>query len=345
MTRARITLMSMALVAISAAALIIVAAFAVRPAAAGYLLALNYSAAFPLGALALRMIHRLTGGAWGEALDPVLRPLSLTTPALLVLAIPVLLAAPALFSWTHGAGAERSVGEIYLNAGAYAVRSLVALGGLSVFAAILPAPGHRGGALIAAVGLVFYAIAVSVLGLDWVLATEAPFFSTSFGASVAFTQLLAALACAAVFAQRDGAIADLGALMLVVTLGITYTDFMAVLVMWYGDVPAKVFWFAERVDAPWRAFAIAAFLLASAAPIVLLLFARMRASRAALRGIGGSSLAGLAFYQSWLLAPPFGTAVLATGVLALALMVALMTALVTSGWAERLEARGRPAHG
>ena len=85
---------------------------------------------------------------------------------------------------------------------------------------------------------------------------------------------------------RERELPDLGALMLVVTLGITYTDFMAVLVMWYGDVPSKVFWFVERVREPWLALAIAAFIITSLVPIALLMFARVRANRAALRVIG-----------------------------------------------------------
>ena len=37
---------------------------------------------------------------------------------------------------------------------------------------------------------------------------------------------------------------DLGGLMLAVILGLIYIDFMAVLVIWYGDLPRKVDWFA-----------------------------------------------------------------------------------------------------
>ena len=44
--------------------------------------------------------------------------------------------------------------------------------------------------------------------------------------------------------------------MLAVTLGLTYIDFMAVLVIWYGNLPDKVDWFvAPHRDHPgigWR---------------------------------------------------------------------------------------------
>jgi len=344
MKRARICLV---VAATAAAALVGVALFEPRLAAAGWLLALTYISAFPIGSLALLMIHRLTGGRWGEALEPLLRPLSRTTPLLLLLVIPVLIASPVLFSWTHNHSDEitRSVRLVYLNVPAYVLRSLIALAGLSVLAFILPAAGTSSAPLIAGAGLVFYGIAVTFLGLDWVLTVEAPFFSTSFGASVAFTQLLATLAFAAVFGPRARAFPDLGALMLVVTLGITYTDFMAMLVIWYGDVPSKVFWFVERIREPWLALAVATVIITSLIPIPLLMFARVRVNRTALRYIGACNLIGLAIYQSWLLAPAFGLWTIATALLALLTMSALAAAIVASGWIEKAATRWRTAHG
>ena len=282
MTHARILCI---VAAFAIAVLIVVAVSAPREAASGWLLAFTYIAAFPLGSLALLMIHRLTGGNWGEALEPVLRPLALTTPLLVLLIIPVLVATPILFPWQHGANGEvtQSVRLLYLNIPSYAARSLLALAGLSGLAFFLPAAEDRAAPFIAGIGLVFYGLVVNYIGLDWILAAEPVFFSTSFGASVAFAQLLSALALAAIVAPRGHSLPDLGALLLVLTLAITYTDFMAVLVMWYGDVPSKVFWFVERVREPWLAIAVAAFIITSLVPIALLIFARVRTSRVALR--------------------------------------------------------------
>jgi hypothetical protein len=327
------------------AALVVAAIFAGRMTAAGWLLALTYASLFPIGSLALLMIHRLTGGRWGEGLEPLLRPLSLATPLLLVFVIPVLVAAPTLFNWQHGFSGEvtHSVRLIYLNIPSYVARALIVLAGWSVFAYILPEPQAPSARLIAGLGLLFHGIAVTVIGFDWILVAQPEFVSTSFGASVAFTQLLAALALAAVLAPRN--LPDLGALMLVVALGITYTDFMAVLVMWYGDVPAKVFWFADRLVEPWRALAVAAFVLASLMPIVLLVFARVRASPGALRFVGACCLAGLAVYQIWLLAPAFGAGIIATAAIALGAMAAFLTLLATARWPGRFVYRRSASHG
>ncbi len=344
MTRVRTML---AVAAFAMAALIVISMSAPREAASGWLLAFTYIAAFPLGSLALLMIYRLTGGSWGEALEPILRPLALTTPLLVLFVIPVLIAAPILFTWPHGANGEVNHGVrlIYLNLPSYAARSLIALAGLSIFAFILPEAENRAAPFIAAIGLVFYGLIVNLVGLDWVLATEPVFFSTSFGASVAFAQLLSALALAAVAAPRGRSLPDLGALLLVLTLAITYTDFMAVLVMWYGDVPSKVFWFVERVREPWLAIAVAAFIVTSLVPIALLLFARVRTNCVALRFIGGDSLIGLAVYQSWLLAPAFGLATIGTALLALVAMTALIAAAIAEGWMQEISRRWSNVHG
>jgi hypothetical protein len=345
MRKSPLVLLTIAVLA--TAVLVVIVFIAPRMAAAGWLLAFTYVAAFPIGSLALIMIHRLTGGRWGEALDPLLRPLAQTMPVLLLLVLPVLVASPALFPWAHGGGdaVTHSVRVIYLNIPAYAVRSFIALAGLCVLAYLVPGAEGRAAPLCAGVGLVFYGIAIIFMGLDWLLAAEAPFFSTSFGASVAFTQLLSALALAAIAGPRKRDLPDLGALMLVVTLGITYTDFMAVLVMWYGDVPSKVFWFVERMREPWLTLAISAFIATSLIPIASLMFARVRASRAALRAIGALSLTGLAIYQSWLLAPAFGLAALGTAALALVAMAALVGGAIAGGWTQHFAYRWRTAHG
>jgi hypothetical protein len=332
--------------ALAAAALVAIAFFEPRIAASGWLLAFTYISAFPLGSLAWLMIHRLTGGRWGEALAPFLEPVARTTPLLLLLVIPALVAMPILFPWVDSHNSiSPSVQAVYLNPPSYAIRSLFALAGWSALAFIIPSARGRTAPLLAGIGLTFHGIAVTLVAQDWLLAAEPPFISTSFGASVAFTQLLAALALAAVSAPRGLRLPDLGGLMLVVTLGITYTDFMAVLVMWYGDVPSKVFWFAERIQQPWRGFAVAIFILTSLIPVVLLMFARVRVSRAALRFVGALSLSGLALYQAWLLAPAFGVKALGTALLALIAMGGISASAILGGWLPAFSYPPRRANG
>ncbi len=319
----------LAMAAIAAAGMMIVAVFAPRIAAAGWLVGFVFWSQIPLGSLMLLMIHRLTGGRWGEALYPALAPAARLVPLLFLLIIPVFIAIPVLDPWSHRAGdVKPDVLSYYLNTPFFIGRSLIAITGWSVLAFLLPRTSGRPGQFVAAVGLVFHCVVISVVSIDWVLSLEPPFISSSFGASMAITQLIAALAWAILRAPRamvDQVTGDLGGLLLAFVLGITYVDFMAFLVMWYSDLPSRLFWFVERNA--WSPLAAAAFVLGSAAPILALLLAPVRNGTRELRTVAISVLAGLVFYYAYLIVPPFGARALATAALAVIVIGLLVAAL------------------
>jgi hypothetical protein len=309
--------------------IIIVAIFAPGIAAAGWLVAFVFWSQIPLGSLMLMMIHRLTGGRWGDALYPALAPAVRLVPLLFLLIIPVFIAIPVLDPWSHRAGdIKPDVLSYYLNTPFFIARSLIAIAGWSVLAFLLPRTTGRPGQLVAAVGLVFYCVVISVVSVDWVLSLEPPFISSSFGASMGITQLIAALAWAALrapLAADRQVTGDVGGLLLAFVLGITYVDFMAFLVMWYSDLPSRMFWFVQR-DA-WVALASAGFVFASAVPILALLLARVRNHIRPLRAVAISVLAGLAFYYAYLIVPPFGARTLGAAALAIIVIGLVVAAL------------------
>jgi len=345
--RRRLTILLIAAI-LSTAALVVIAVIATPLAAAGWLIGIYYVGAIPLGSLALLMIHRLTGGGWGEAIRPLIVPAAACLPLLALLFIPILIAQPVLYPWFAGASQVKpGVAHLYLNGWLFTARALVAFVGWSALALILPRTSGRAGQLLAAFGLVFYAVSISLVSVDWVLSAEPVFISTSFGASIAFMQLLAALAFAALLAPADlekQSRRDVGGLMLAVTLGLTYIDFMAVLVMWYGDIPDKVNFFVERDASPWKYIAAGAFVFSSVIPVLMLLLSRVRASRAALCFVAGSILAGLALYVAWLLAPAYGPWSLATAALATIALTCAFLALLSTDWPTALLYRARTTH-
>jgi hypothetical protein len=256
----------------------------------------------------------------------------------------VFVAIPALFPWSaRTADVKPDVLAAYLNMPLFVMRSLIALVGWTLLAYQVPRLPGRRGQLFAAVGLVFHCIVIGAIGVDWFLSLEPPFRSSSFGASLAVTQLIAALAFALVLAPEDEETAgDLGGLLLAFVLGITYIDFMAVLVIWYGDVPSTTAWFVLRDRLPWSALAAAAFALGAALPIFALFPARVRNSRALLRGVAGCVLVGLLCYNAYLIAPPFGALALVPAVLATAAIGLLLIGLTLGRLMPHPE---RPAYG
>lgn len=336
--------MLMIIAAIAAAALLVVGFVSPRLAAAGWLIAFVVVSAIPLGSLAWLMIARLTGGHWAECLRPVFEPAAVRIPLLAILFVPVLFALPLLYPWVADSSVVKpDVAALYLNIPLFILRAGVAFAGWGAIALVLQRLSGRGGILLAATGLVFHTVMMTLLSIDWILSAEPAFISTSFGATIVVTQMLAALAFAALFAPGldDGTVRDLGGLLLTLTLGVTYLNFMAVLVIWYGDLPAKVFWFVERVREPWNALAVAAFVVGSVVPILMLLLRRVRASRSALRAVACSSLAGIALYDAWLLAPTFGVWALGTAALATIAMSSASIVIVRADWLSRLFVRAR----
>jgi hypothetical protein len=304
-----------------AAVLLIVAALLEpRAAAAGWLIGFAFWGQILIGSLTLVMIHRLTGGSWGEIAAPIVEPATAAVPLLILLAVPLFIAVPVLYPWfNHSEAIKPDVVSYYLNVPSFIVRALLALVGWSALALLLPRVNGRTGTLLAAQGLVFHALIISSVSIDWYLSLEAPFTSSSFGASVAISALVGALAWIALTAplpENDPAIGDIGGLFLATILGITYIDFMAVLVIWYGDLPREEIWFVERDHWPWSALAAAAFVLASVLPVLALLLAKVRRSRRPLRAVGASVLVGLACYDVYLIAPPAGGRAVLTALLA-----------------------------
>jgi hypothetical protein len=279
---------------------------------------------------------------------PAIEPLTAMIPLLFVLILPLFLAIPLLYLWASGSGAVKpDVLTGYLNMPWFIARSLIVLAGWSALALLLPRLAGARGLVLAAVGLAFHALVIGPIGFDWILSIEPSFASSSFGASLAITQLIAALAFALVLApapEGEPAIGDLGGLLLAFTLGITYVDFMAVLVLWYGDVPRTVAWLVARDHQPWIALAIASFFLVSLIPFGALILARVRHSRSALRILGAGVLVGLFCYHAYLVAPPFGAATLLPALLATIAIGSLLAALVARPGRVALTGR-RPVYG
>lgn len=301
--------------------LIVISYFSPKIGAAGWLTGFTFWMQILSGSLVLVMIHRLTGGRWGQAIAPVVAPATAAVPSLILLAVPLLISIPVLYPWPHGADQVKSdVLSYYLNIPSFVVRSVIALVGWSALAWFMPRLADDRGRLVAALGLVFYALTISSVSIDWFLALEAPFTSSSFGAGVAIAALVSALAWAAtVMPEPDdsSATGDVGGLLLATILGLTYIDFMAVLVIWYSDLPREEIWFVERIPWLWTALAIIAFLLTSLIPTLALLLSRVRNGPRPLRRVGICTLCGVAIYNAYLIAPPAGAAALLTSLIAL----------------------------
>ncbi|MHB2207931.1 hypothetical protein [Methylobacterium sp. CM6257] len=277
--------------------------------ARGWLLAWLTWSTVPVGSLVLMLIHRVTGGRWGESLAPALRPAAALVPLAALAFLGVALGLPALYPWAADPGTVKpGVAELYLDPALFDLRAAVTLVGWSVLALLCLA--GRCGALAAGLGLSFYGLTISLVAVDWILSAEPHFTSSAFAASFALHQILAALAWAAVASPAgldEERASDLAGLILATLLGVLYMGLMSYIVAWYGDLPEKSVWYLKRGTGPWIAVLLAALAAGGILPFAALLFTRIRRSAASLRVVGLLVLVGVALHLAWYVLPAYET--------------------------------------
>jgi hypothetical protein len=319
-----------------------------KAATGGWLTAFLFWSGVPLGGLLALMIHALTGGRWGVRFAPELITTAAAIPLMALLSVPMLAALPGFYPWVFGhGGVHADVHRWYLNAPFFIGRTALAFVGWSALAFVLPRLAGAPAAILAGLGLIFHGVMISIVGYDWVLSLDPHFTSSSFGATLAFAQLASALAFTAVVARDDGdpAFADLGGLRLAALLGLVYMYFMALLIVWYGDVPERVQWFVDRTQAPWIVVAVFAFLLGSVVPIFSLFLGRWRRNPRALRIVGLVALLGIVLFDACLVAPAFGPLALGAAALATIAIGALLVSFLAMPWAQAPLRHWRMRHG
>jgi hypothetical protein len=317
--RQRLALLSAACAAIALVAYAIVFGAA---AAGGWLCAFVLISMIPIGSLALLLVHGISGGQWGRDLAPVLVPAARCIALLFLGFLPILLFRSVIFHW-EALDLPQDVLSLYLNPLFFDARTLVAL---AIWSALAWCNAWRS-QLFAAVGLVVHLIVMTLIPADWVLSLRPGSTSAGFGLGFGIEQIAASLAFAAVLAPqgRDPhADRDLAGLILTALLGTMYFVYMQFIVIWYGNIPDKVHWYAVRASDGWPLLALAAFMFGAALPFLAILNPVVRRSTGALRVVGLLVLSGIALHVAWLTAPAFGGFVLFPAVLATLLMALLL---------------------
>lgn len=273
----------------------------------GWLVAFAIWGGVPVGSMLLLLIHRLTGGDWGPAMAPILRPAAALVPVVAVGFVPILCGLPHVYPWAaQPSTIPADVARWYLNGPSFTIRALITLGGWSFLgiAFTVGTPSR----LFAALGLAFFGLTISMVGVDWYLSLQPRYTSSAFAVMIAVQYLLAALAFGAVIAPptlEGRAVGDIGALLIAALLGVVYLEYMAYVVAWYGDLPDKAAWYLARSGPVWRLVIGLAFTGGSIVPFLMLLIERTRRSRSGLRVAGALILIGIALHVAWLLVPAF----------------------------------------
>jgi hypothetical protein len=259
----------------------------------GYMLWLGIA----LGSMGLMMIHHLSGGAWGMVVRRVWEASSRTLPLLTVLFIPVVLGMNRLYPWTHS---ELMQGDeilrhktAYLNPTSFILRSAFYFVGWNLIAWRMTALSRaqdegnveatRSMQWLSGGGLVFLALSITFVGVDWFMSLNPDFYSTMFGflfmnylglAGLAFTIIMAAYLrkvepTSALF--RPSHFADYGKLTLAFVMMWAYFQFSQYLLVYAANLKDEIPYVLTRIDGGWQYLALFLLVFQFVVPFCLLL--------------------------------------------------------------------------
>ena len=249
-----------------------------------------------LGSLALMMVQHLSGGAWG-VFRRIFEASSRTLPLLMVLFIPVLLGMTSLYPWTHAdhvqADAVLRHKAPYLNIPFFVARAVVYFAGWWGISYLLNKWSQQQDAGDVAVntriqrlsgaGLVFYALAVTFAGIDWIMSLNPHWYSTLFGFLMIGGQGLAALAFTIVVSTflfrhepmsrllKPNHFHDLGKLTLAFVMLYAYFNFSQYMLTFAANLAEEIPYMTVRTRNGWQYLALFLTIFHFAVPFLLLL--------------------------------------------------------------------------
>ncbi len=295
--------------------------WAIFPAAFGdaWLAAFTLWLAWPVGSMALLLIHALTGGRWGILIRPQLVMGLATAPLALLAVIPLLFLIYQVYPWTQHNIAQQLGNTRYLNPVFFygRVAGCVVFWGLLGAALLLALRREQPQPLLWRLApplLILLLFSVTVGAVDMTLSLDPHFNSTAYGMIIAAEWALFALAVAilptAFFALGDSSgLESLGKLLLGLVILWGYLVFVQFLIVWNSDLAADAPWYARRSEGGWGIVAYIVFVLHFFVPLLLLLWPQMQRSRSALMAISLMIIAAEIPRAWWLVLPSAGRGV------------------------------------
>jgi hypothetical protein len=274
-----------------------------------YLIGFIFWLGITLGSMCFLMIQHLTGGRWGMVIRRPLEAGMNTLPLMAALFIPLAAAGlPYLYTgnhetvggwagWLHYQGPDahlQMMSHSYLTVGGYIWRTIIYFVIWFLLAFFLNrwsreqdnppvqnlAPRFR---TLSAPGIILYAFTISFALIDWVMSIDPHWYSTIFGFIFIVGQCLCAM-CMMVVIERillpyppmDALIKpkevhDHGKLMLTFILLWAYFSFSQLLIIWAGNLPMEIRFYARRLYSGWEVIGLGLVIFHFALPFLFLL--------------------------------------------------------------------------
>jgi len=301
-----------------------------------YLLAYVFWIGFPLGSMALLMLHHLAGGYWGFVIRRSLEAGTRSFRVMALLFVPVLVGLRfGLFPWAQSGAASDPLWRqkhFYLNVPFFGARAVVYFVAWILLAHYLnkwSAEQDRTGEpsllsrfqarfqALSGAGLVIYGLTITYASVDWVMSLERGFFSTIYGMIFMVIPALTALAFVIVVAMllagtkplsdviAESHFQDLGNILLTFVMLWAYLSFSQFLIVWSGNLQSEVPWYISRAKGGWAGVALFLILFHFAVPFVLLLNRPVKRRMRVLAALASALMFVSLVDVFWLVTPAF----------------------------------------
>lgn len=302
-----------------------------RAALGGWLVAAVWIGSIPIGALGLSMMMRMIPGPWRDALGPPTERLTFLMPVAALAMVPVLVGVGRLYPWVdlplHGYRA------VYLSVWAFELRTVVFF--LAAVAVVVLLPRSTGEAL-AAGGIIALTLYDTTIVIDWLMTLDPGFHSSGFGLygmSIQYAVAVSALIVIRLMASPAEHTNVLGALLIMVLLTWSYLAFMQYLIIWSGNLPQGVAWFAKRGSGGWSVLEYL-FTICALGPLFLLFFPPIRTGRFSLIVLSLVVMFGKVLELAWLVLPTTANASIGAAGVVLAMIGLVAVMLVAVQWLQ-----------
>ncbi|MBO1325526.1 hypothetical protein K2X14_10690 [Acetobacter sp. TBRC 12305] len=259
---------------------------------------------WPLGSMALMLVHALTGGRWGEILHPALRAGIATLPLGLPALGGIIWGARYLYPWLHPDRMAGLANGFYLNMPAALAR--VAIYGVAWGALGLICLRRRDLARAAPAGLIVLGFTSGFAAIDLTESLDPHFSSSAYGLVASAGAVLLAFAVGIMcegWRARPLELKDLARLLLGLTVLWAYLDFMQFLIVWQSNLPVEAAWYGPRLRGGWGRVALSIVGLHVVLPFGLLALRPLQGLRPVVVGVAGLLVGMEVLRNFWLVLP------------------------------------------
>lgn len=250
-----------------------------------YLFAFLYWAGFAFGGLGILLLNNVVGGKWGVTIRRLLEAKMRTLPLIFLLLLPILIGMPYLYPWVSNGVHFPNLSEEsrrilqhkapYLNVPFFLIRVVIYFAiwlfwGFRVQKMTDQQDQTGDPSLVvrlrqfSAPGLLIFVLTASFAYFDWLLSSDAEFYSTVYGAMLLIGDVLQTFALTITVlilisrSDRFGGrispklLHDLGNLMFAFTIFWTYLSASQLIIIWPADLPQEIGWYMLRTRGFWK---------------------------------------------------------------------------------------------